>query len=238
MSGDAWNVSLNIIASVITGSAVWLVTKALALRKTRRMQVFFGLTGGDECLVVVPRHASSNRDRSVHRNDAAALLELSTVLGDCRARPEVVFHDDVYQGAADKAEFCIGGPDANHRTAAHLRSAVPNLRHALYEDDPEGVTISVGERRFPVEMGRAEYVALAKIQRERDDKPAFLICGQTSVSNRAAARYLQRNHTRLMRTYGLRKRFCLILRVVEPGTYGPSVVELAHDATFEAFTTS
>lgn len=238
MTSDAWNVSLNIIASVITGSAVWLVTKAMAWRRLRRMQVFFGLTGGEECLVVVPRHASSHRGNSVHRNDAAALLELTTVLGDCRARPEVVFHDDVYQGAVDKAEFCIGGPEANQRTAAHLRSAVPNLRHARFEDDPEGVTISVGEHHFPAEMGRSEYVALAKIQREEQDKPAFLICGQTSVSNRAAARYLQRNYARLMRTHGLRKRFCLILRVVESNTYGPAVVELARDATQEAFSSS
>lgn len=226
MTSDVWNIALNIIASVITGTVVWLVTKALAWRRIHRMQVFFGLTGGDECLAVVPRHASSNRDTSVHRHDAAALLELSTVLGECQARPEVVFHDDVYQGMADKTEFCIGGPDANDRTAAHLRTALPQVSMDKFEDSKR-LTITVGEEHYPIEPGRAEYVVLAKIVR---DKPAFLICGQTSITNRAAARYLQRHYRWLIRKHGLRNQFCLVLRVVEPDTYGPSVVELVRDA--------
>ncbi|MFC7344020.1 hypothetical protein [Saccharopolyspora griseoalba] len=236
MSGDAWNIALNIIASAITGSAVWLSTKALALRRLRREQVFFGLTGGDECLVVVPRHASSDRRRSVHRNDAAALLELSSVLGDCRARPEVVFHDDVYQGLAGKAEFCIGGPDANERTAAHLRSMLPGVRVSRHDRDPEELTIAVGEHEHPAETGRLEHVVLAKIVRRDQDRPAFLICGQSSISNRAATRYLQDHYRELARAHGLRGRFCLVLRVVESHAYGPSVVELVRDATAEAFT--
>ena len=237
MSSDAWNIALNVIASVITGSAVWIGGKALALRRLRRKQVFFGLTRDDECLVVVPRHASSDRSRSVHRNDAAALLELSAVLGECRARPEVVFHDDVHRGTADKAEFCIGGPDANQRAAAHLRSMLPGVRVAAFEDDPAQLTISVGGHDYPAETGRVEYVVLAKLVRREQDRPAFLICGQSSIANRAAARHLQCSYPELVRARGLRGRFCLILRVVEPQAYGPGVVEFVRDATAEAFTT-
>lgn len=233
---DAWNIAMNIIASVITGSVVWLAGKALAWRRLRRKQIFFGLSGGDECLVVVPRHASSERLRSVHRNDAAALLELSPVLGGCRARPEVVFHDDVYQGMADKAEFCIGGPDANRRSEAHLRSFLPGVRVAAHEDEPETLTIRLGVEDYPAETGRVEHVVLAKLVRRGQDRPVFLICGQSSTSNRAAVRYLQEHQRQLIREHGLRSRFCLVLKVVESHTYGPGVSELVRDATEAAFT--
>lgn len=87
--------------------------------------------------------------------------------------------------------------------------------------------------RFPVLMPPACLVPesfRAPELREREDKSAFLICGRTSISNRAAAR----PHP-AMRTYGLRKRFWLILRVIDVGIDGASVLGLAHDATQEAF---
>ncbi|GAB3672330.1 hypothetical protein [Saccharopolyspora tripterygii] len=77
---------------------------------------------------------------------------------------------------------------------------------------------------------------LAKVVRDKRDKPAFVICGQTSIANRAAARYLDAQFHRLTRAHGLRGRFCVLLRVVESESYGPSVVELVRDVTTEAFT--
>ncbi|WP_186459521.1 hypothetical protein [Saccharopolyspora dendranthemae] len=74
--------------------------------------------------------------------------------------------------------------------------------------------------------------------RDERDKPAFVICGQTSIANRAAARYLDAEFQRLKRAHGLRRRFCVLLRVIEPESYGPSVVELVRDVTTEAFTPS
>lgn len=235
MAGDAWNIALNIIASVITGSAVWMSSRLLARRRLRREQEFFGMSTGAECLLVMPRMVSADSSRSVHRNDAAAMLELSSVLGDCRARPEVIFHDQVYQGLADKPEFCIGGPSANRRTEAHLRSVLPGVRVAV-EQEPAVPAISVGGETYAMEHERIEYVVLAKMLRPELDRPAFLICGQTSISNRAACRYLAANFRSMMREHGVRGRFCLILRVLESGTYGPSVVELVRDVTGDAFT--
>ncbi|MER6989883.1 hypothetical protein ABT337_09185 [Saccharopolyspora hirsuta] len=235
MAGDAWNIALNIIASVITGSAVWISGRLLARRRLRRMQDFFGMSTEVECLLVMPRMVSADNARSVHRNDAAAMLELSSVLGDCRARPEVIFHDQVYQGLADKPEFCIGGPAANRRTEAHLRSVLPGV-HVAAGEEPAVPTISVGGEDYAAEHGRVEYVVLAKMVRAELARPAFLICGQTSISNRAACRYLVANHRALMRKHGVRGRFCLVLRVLESSTYGPSVVELVRDVTAEAFT--
>lgn len=233
MTGDAWNVGLNIIASVITGSVVWISGRLLRLRRLRRKQEFFGMSTGGDCLLVVPRMVSADNERSVHRNDAAAMLELSSILGDCGAKPEVIFHDQSEQGLADKPEFCIGGPTANRRTAAHLRSALPGVSVGGLDSK---TAIEVGGERYPAQSRQVEYVVLAKIIRSKQDKPAFLIRGQTSIANRAAARYVDVQHPRLMRKYGRRRRFCLLLRVVESESYGPSVVELVRDVTAEAFT--
>ena len=234
MSGDAWNVALNIIASAITGSVVWLTGRLVGRRRMRRKREFFGLVADSECLLVVPRHASAT-ERSVHRNDAAALLELSTIIGDCGARPEVIFHDQPYQGLGDKAEFCLGGPAANQRTKAHLRSAMPGVSIVGYGP---GVPLDlfVADESYQMDVGRVEYVALAKIVRNRRDKPTFVICGQSSASNRAAGRYLAENYRKLLREHGTRGRFCLVLRVLESDVYGPTVVELVRDATDDAFT--
>jgi hypothetical protein len=232
VTGDAWNIGLNIIASVITGSVVWISGRLLRLRRLRRKQVFFGLSSGGECLLVVPRMVSADNERSVHRNDAAAMLDLSAILGECGAKPEVIFHDQVYQGLADKPEFCIGGPVANQRTEAHVRSVLPGVRIAGPE---ERTAIEVGGESYPSNTRRVEYALLAKIVRSKRDKPAFVICGQTSIANRAAARYLDAEYQRLRSRYGVR-RFCVLLRVIESESYGPSVVELVRDITAEAFT--
>ncbi|EQD82513.1 hypothetical protein N599_30255 [Saccharopolyspora erythraea D] len=235
VNGDAWNVALNIIASAITGSVVWLTGRLVARRRLGRKREFFGLVADSDYLVVVPRHASSNQDNSVHRNDAAALLELSATLGDCGARPDVIFHDQNYEGVADKAEFCIGGPTANRRTVAHMRSALPGLDF-IESERSQPVAIAVGEHHYEFERGRVEHVALAKIVRGPKDKPTFLICGQSSASNRAAGRYLASHYRDLMRAHGTRGRFCVVLRVLEPEVYGPNVVEPAGDVTDAVFT--
>ncbi|TDD91618.1 hypothetical protein E1202_05585 [Saccharopolyspora karakumensis] len=232
MTGDAWNIGLNIIASVITGSMVWISGRLLRLRRLRRKQAFLGLSSGGECLIVVPRMFSADNERSVHRNDAAAMLDLSAILSECGAKPEVIFHDQVYQGLAAKSEFCIGGPAANRRTEAHLRSVLPGVRMAGAD---ERTAIDVGGQSYPSNLHHLEYALLAKVVRHERDKPAFVICGQTSIANRVAARYLDSEYPRLRSRYGVRRRFCVLLRVIESESYGPSVVEFVRDITTEAF---
>ncbi|TDC95106.1 hypothetical protein E1161_05600 [Saccharopolyspora aridisoli] len=122
---------------------------------------------------------------------------------------------------------------ANQRTEAHVRSVLPGVRIA----GPEARTaIDVGGETYPSNTHRVEYVLLAKIVRSKRDKPAFVICGQTSIANRAAARYLGSEYQRLRTRCGVRRRFCVLLRVIESEGYGPSVVELVRDITTEAFT--
>jgi hypothetical protein len=235
MAGDAWNVALNIIASAITGSVVWLTGRFVTRRRLLRKKLFFALDNDNDCLLAVPRHASSNRESSVNRTDVATLLELSAVIQSCGARAEVVFHDQTYQGLGGKTEFCVGGPEANQRTAAYLRSALPGVRVGEYEAGrADSTAITVAGEIYPPEVGKVEYAVLAKITRAAQVKPAFVICGQTSAANQAAGRYLAFHYRELIRTHG-RGRFCVLLRVLEPQVYGPTVVELVRDATSEAF---
>lgn len=82
--------------------------------------------------------------------------------------------------------------------------------------------------------GGQAFVLLARLHPSPDGRPAFLVAGQTAVSNHAAVRYLVANHRRLARTYGAGGTFALVLRVVNPRAYGPDVVELAADVTARA----
>jgi hypothetical protein len=236
MAGDAWNVALNIIASAITGSVVWLTGRFVMRRRLRRKKAFFGLDNDTDCLLVVPRHASSHRENSVHRTDVASLLELSSIIQSCGARSEVIFHDRTSQGPDSKTEFCVGGPDANQRTAAHLRSALPGVHVRPYEPGrADSTAITVAEEAYPPEVGKVEYAVLAKITRGAQIKPSFVICGQTSAANQAAGRYLALHYRDFIRKHGRRGRFCVLLRVLEPQAYGPTVVELVRDVTAAAF---
>ncbi|WP_253289776.1 hypothetical protein [Verrucosispora sioxanthis] len=74
---------INLLASVIAGTAVWLTGFLLRRHKLNRARAFFGLAAGASCLLVVSRHASSPREFSVHRRDVAALVELATIAREC-----------------------------------------------------------------------------------------------------------------------------------------------------------
>jgi hypothetical protein len=71
-------VVLSLVASVIAGSAVWLVQRLLNYRRMARKRAFFGVSAGASCVLVAPRHFSSPQTDSVHRRDMAALVELAT----------------------------------------------------------------------------------------------------------------------------------------------------------------
>jgi hypothetical protein len=68
---------INLLASVIAGTAVWVAGFGLRRRKLSRERAFFGLTAGASCLLMVSRHSSSPRESSVHRSDVAALGSVS-----------------------------------------------------------------------------------------------------------------------------------------------------------------
>ena len=224
---------VNLLASVVAGAAVWLGQRLVRYRRLARKRAFFGLDKGADCLLAVSRHAASPHQLSVHRRDVEALVELATIARDCGGRADLAAEDDISQGIGRMTEFCVGGPQGNPRTAAHLRSILRGIRI----DAAEGreLPFSVGTATFRREPGRAEYVVLARVWGPAGGCPVFVLGGQTARTNLAAARFLAARYRQLHRRYGASKPFCLVLRIVEPDVYGVDFTEIAADATDEAF---
>jgi hypothetical protein len=228
---------INLLASVIAGTAVWAAQRALRIRRLARKRAFFGLVDEGECLLAVSRHASSPHENSVHRRDVAALVELTTIAKDCGSRVELVSQDATSAQIGRVTEFSVGGPFGNVRAATHLRT----LLHGFNSDEEEvdgnpvmRVAYNVGDQGYHWSADR-EYMLLARAWGPAGGRPVFVLAGQTAGSNLAAARYLARNHRELYRKYGADKPFALMLCIVEPATYGSDFTELVADVTADAF---
>jgi hypothetical protein len=221
---------INLLASIIAGVAVWLAGRALRYRRRARRQAFFGLTDGDTCLLSVARHFSSMRENSVHRQDVAALVELAAIARECGARTDLAGDADLTGQFGRQTEFCVGGPSTNLRMATHLRTVLPQVTLSQ-------AAITVGEQTFPSFSSDEKtvlHVLLARVQGPAGGRPAFLLAGQTALTNLAAARYLGQEHRALYRRYRADRPFTLVLRVTEPAAYGTDFTELAADVTAEA----
>lgn len=229
------DVVTSLVSSVIAGSAVWLSQWLLRYRRVARKRSFFGVSPANSCLLVAPRHYSSDRPMSVHRRDMAALVELGTIVNDCGGRTDVVMQGTGVPGIGRVTEFCVGAPAANPRTEAHLRSVLSGVR--FEPDDEKGgeLKFTAGSTVYRREPGRAEHVVLAKAYVPDARHPVFVIAGQTAQTNLAAARLLASQYRKLIRTYGTHGRFCLVLTITEPDAYGPDFVEIAADVTDDAF---
>ncbi|MDT0266379.1 hypothetical protein RM844_08730 [Streptomyces sp. DSM 44915] len=214
----------------------------LAARARRRQQRFFGLPDNSECLLVVSRDATA--EGMVARNDVLGLMELAAVVRNCGAVPQLTSGENAKQGFGDRTEFCLGGPVANRRSAAHLAGLLPGVRVRTETEGPDRWAFEIGEESYRLDAGVTEYVLLARLMAGDRERPVFLACGQRSVTHQAATRYLARNYPKLARKHGSTGTFCLLLKVVNSQAYGADVVELVADvskaATVEpsGFTTS
>ncbi|MFD9381337.1 hypothetical protein ACFWBH_38525 [Streptomyces sp. NPDC059999] len=235
MNDDVRNIVLGVVATAISGGFGWFARTYLWRRTLRRKQAFFGLPSGSDCLFVVNRQMGGT-EGSVHRNDAFALLEISALIKDCGANLQIVSQDTVRQGFGERAEFCVGGPVSNARTAAHLGSMLPGIRvDVSTAAGPDRGAIIVGEETYRWNKGLVDHVVLARLTTGPGSRPVFLISGQTAISNQAGARYLARHHRELARKYG-NDSFCVVLKVVNSDAYGPDVAELLADVTRSART--
>ncbi|MFD6415644.1 hypothetical protein [Streptomyces sp. NPDC060194] len=217
---------LTLLVGVVLG---WLARSYAVRRRLRRKQAFFGLPGNSECLAVVNREAGG--EGAVHRVDVFALLELAALTTECGAHTRIVQHDLAQQGFGERTEFCLGGPHANRRTAAHLQSFLPGVTVVTDAEpaDQRG-SFRIGEEVYRVDPGVSEYVLLARLAADGNARPVFLFCGQRAITHQAAIRYLVRHHEKLARTHSDRP-FALLLKVVNSQAYGPDVVELVADVT-------
>lgn len=232
MTENLREIVLGVLAAGITTALGWFARTYLWRRRLRRKQGFFGLPRHSECLLVVNRDARG--EWAVARHDVFALLELSSLIKDCGANADVITHDAAQQGFGERTEFCIGGAASNRRMAAHLQSLLPGaVMNTDVEPGPDRSAFTIGDECYRLENGTSEHVLLARLTAGQNagTRPVFLLCGQSSITNQAAGRYLARQYPRLIRKYGTGGNFCLLLRVVNSQAYGPDVIELVADVT-------
>ena len=234
VDANVLNIVLGVVSSAVSAALAWAVQSGLRRRRLERKREFFGMPSGSECLVVAPRKAqSAAEDRVIAQRDVYAMMELASLIRDCGAEAEVLPAGEVRQGVGSRAEFCIGGPAANERTAAHLRWKFPGV--STTAEWEAGVNqLIIGDRTYTREKGLAEYVLLARITGGEGERPTFLVSGQTATSNLAGVRVLSRRHRELIRAHGPSGSFALLLRVVQADAYGPDVVEFVGDVTAQA----
>ncbi len=227
---------INLLASVIAGAAVWFGQRLLVYRRINRRRRFFGVQPGEEVVLHVSRHSSSPRPKSVHRDDVAALVELATIVKECGGRPALVSPGEPGSQQRRATEFCVGGPSANPRAAAYLRSMLPGIVFHPWDAEGGALSFSVGSHRFGHVAGREEYALLVRMLGEQASSPVFLVMGQKAHTNLAAARYLGANEKQLRESYPDGADFCLVLRVREPEAFGADHIELVADLTQQART--
>ncbi|QMU75268.1 hypothetical protein GXW83_05330 [Streptacidiphilus sp. PB12-B1b] len=234
MDGSVLNIVLGVVSSAVSAALAWVVQASLRRRSLERKRAFFGMRAGTECLIVAPRKAGTTaEDRVIAQRDVYAMMELAALVRECGAEAEIIGANEVRQGVGGRAEFSIGGPSANERTAAHLRWRLPGV---VFRGDWEaGINeLVIGDRVYAREKGVVEYVLLARITGGEGERPTFLVCGQTANSNLAAVRVLARRYRELIRAHGPHGTFALMLRVIQPGSYGADVVEFVGDVTAQA----
>lgn len=236
MSEDVRTLLIAVLATAVLALLLgWVARGQWLTRALRRRQDFFGLPENAECVLVVSRDAGA--DGAVARDDVFALLELSAVIKNCGAKAQVISGESTRRGFGERTEFCLGGPVANRRMAAHLHSLLPGVSvNVDAEPGPDRGSFLVGSERYRLENGSVEHVLLARLTAGEEGRPVFLACGQRSITHQAAARYLAKHHTRLARKHGSGGNFCLLLKVVNSQAYGPDVVELVKDVTRAATT--
>jgi hypothetical protein len=231
-SGDIWNIVLGVVSSAFSAALAWMVQALLRRRRLDRKREFFGLRPGGEALLVVPRKVgTTDNDRIVAQNDVYALMELSALVYECGARYAVKPAHQIRQGIGDRAEFCIGGPLANERTAAHLRLKFPGFVHHPEWEGKQGNAFEIGDQAYVRELGVVDYVLLARIAVGEQQQPTFLVCGQTAVSNLAGVRHLRNNFRQLNHRHGGDSTFALLFKVLQPDNYGSDVIEFVADVT-------
>ncbi|GAB3845438.1 hypothetical protein GCM10029963_23740 [Micromonospora andamanensis] len=226
---------INLLASVIAGTAVWLTGFLLRRHKLNRARAFFGLTAGASCLLVVSRHASSPREFSVHRRDVAALVELATIVRECGARADRVGENQPTGEIGRLTEFCVGGPGgASPRSATHVRAILRGVTYEVFDEEQRRLSFTVGGTEY-VFSPETSYVLLARFWGPVGGRPVFFLGGLTAGSNLAGARYLATHHPELHSRFGADRPFALVLRIIEPAAYGTDFTELVADVTDAAF---
>jgi hypothetical protein len=220
---------LGVGSSAIAGTAVWAGQRLVSTARRQARARFLGLVGPwrKRTRLVVGRNP--RQPNSIHESDVAAMLEIGALVRAVGVEPEVMSPSEAGRSrdSAEHVEFCLTARDANPRTRAHFERCLPGVRMLDWE---QGGAFVVGGAEYPRDPGVLEYVIVARVCRPARPH-LWLIAGQTGVTNRAGAWFLVRNEPALRRRFADDRTFCLVLRVIEPATYGYREVEEAADVT-------
>jgi hypothetical protein len=234
LSAVVLNIVVGLLTSVISGAVVWAWGRARVARRQRERARFFGVSPADTCRIVAPQAFGS--PRTVAKQDVFSIVELAKLMRDLRADLDVVGSGEGTHGVGDLTEFCVGGPTANVRMQSHLTRFLPGVSiRSAPPDSPDPGMIIAGGQEFRRERDSREYVLVAKVGPPGGGHPLFLICGQTAITNRAAASYLRERYREISSAHGAGGNWCIVLRVVAPSIYGHQMTELAADVSASTF---
>jgi hypothetical protein len=229
------NIVVGLLTSLISGGAVWTWGRARVSRRQRDRARFFGLSPGDTCRIVAPHYFGA--PRAIAKHDVFSIVELAKLMRDLRAELDVVGSGEGAYGVGEVTEFCVGGPTANVRMQSHLARFLPGVSiHTFTPDSPKSAAIITAGQEFLRDPDSREYVLVARVRPADGERPLFLICGQTGITNRAAAAYLRDNYHTISAAHAATESWCIVLRVVAPAVYGHQMTELAADVSASAFT--
>lgn len=231
------NFVVGIVTSIFTAAAVWLWQKISKSKVLNRKAAFFGMAPEEKCLAVM-NHNPKLSDAAMSHEDIQTLVEVVSLAHEVGVELEIVPFDQLLEPAGDTTEFCLGGPDSNQRTKVHLANFLQGVRfHPHAPGNIDNIAILSKNEIFRYRKNDSEYAILARLYPYPNSRPVILVCGQTAKSNRGAIYYLLQNYDDFLRKrYGNRKRFCLIIKLYSPLTYGFKSARLEKDLTNIAFT--
>lgn len=233
MSSALLNILIGLVTSILSAGSALLWRRARQAHALNRKSAFFGLTSGRPCLIVLNSHWQLPGATS--HNDVHTLLEISALAHEAGCPISVVSADGLREHKQDSVEFCIGGPESNPRTAAHLSAYLPGIRYRPVSAKSDSGAFIIDHKKFLLKRGQQEHAVVAKFTSAQTRYPVLLIYGQRSIDNRAAINFLKENYRLLSKTVDSIDQFCLVVRVTSPHAYGHQVAELAADVTLAAF---
>lgn len=230
------NFVVGIITSIFTAVVVWVWQKLRNSRVLNRKAAFFGMVPGDKCLAIM-NHNPKLSDAAMSHEDIQTLVEVVSLAYEVGVGLEVLPFAQLLEPAGNTTEFCLGGPDSNQRTKVHLTNFIKGVHFHPYEPGSiDNIAIMSGGKTFRYQKNDSEFAVLARVYPYPGSQPVILICGQTARSNRGAIFYLLQNYDGfLRRKYGNRERFCLVVKLQSPLTYGFKSTKLEQDITDVAF---
>lgn len=234
MSDALLNIVVGLATSILSGGSVWIWQRGKHARILRRKAALFGLAPGEPCLIAATSSYRMPGTSSYH--DIQAFIELATVATQLGCPVTVESSEGIGGIRPDHTEFCIGGPLSNQRTAAHLALHLPGAQvRPLAQGTQNSLAIVVGDQQFLWDSGTREYALVAKFTPEQSRRPTIVICGQTSITNRAAVHVLSRDFRQIIKTVASTDRFCIVIRIDASSTHGHQAASLERDVTDLAF---